>query len=139
MASLQELLAQRAQLEQEIHSLQSAERGKVISQIRQLMGEFGLTMADVSGKGSQPKISTVKGSTAHVKYRNHASGETWSGRGLQPRWLKAALAEGKSLTDFSVDAPAAPLAPVELPVVEEIKPTGPRRVKKEEATPPATH
>ncbi|WP_162247092.1 H-NS family nucleoid-associated regulatory protein [Rhizobacter sp. Root404] len=35
-----------------------------------------------------------------VKFR---SGENaWSGRGSQPKWLKAALAEGKALSDFAV-------------------------------------
>ncbi|MGZ5206346.1 MAG: H-NS histone family protein [Caldimonas sp.] len=37
-----------------------------------------------------------------AKYRNASTGESWSGRGLQPRWLKAALASGKKLTDFAV-------------------------------------
>ena len=37
-----------------------------------------------------------------AKYRNQATGETWSGRGLQPKWLKAAIAGGASLNDFAV-------------------------------------
>lgn len=32
--------------------------------------------------------------------------QTWSGRGLQPKWLKAALAEGKKLADFEVGTQA---------------------------------
>lgn len=36
---------------------------------------------------------------APVKYRDD-SGNTWSGRGLKPRWLKAALDSGRSLEDF---------------------------------------
>ena len=47
-----------------------------------------------------PKPGT-RGKVA-AKYRNSATGETWSGRGLQPRWLKAALATGKKLADFAV-------------------------------------
>ena len=31
-----------------------------------------------------------------------ATGTTWSGRGLQPKWLKAALASGRKLSDFAV-------------------------------------
>jgi DNA-binding protein H-NS len=30
-------------------------------------------------------------------------GETWSGRGLKPRWLAAAINEGKELQDFLID------------------------------------
>ena len=37
-----------------------------------------------------------------VKYRNPETGETWSGRGLMPKWLQAATAEGKTLVDFEV-------------------------------------
>lgn len=32
---------------------------------------------------------------------------TWTGKGLQPRWLKTALANGKRLADFEVKASAA--------------------------------
>lgn len=39
-----------------------------------------------------------------VKYRNAETGETWTGRGLQPKWLKAALAAGAQLSDFAVQA-----------------------------------
>ena len=35
-------------------------------------------------------------------YRDALSGQTWSGRGLKPRWLAEALASGKSLSDFHV-------------------------------------
>jgi DNA-binding protein H-NS len=40
------------------------------------------------------------------KYRNPDNPtETWAGRGLQPRWLAAALKTGKKLEDFSITAP----------------------------------
>lgn len=37
-----------------------------------------------------------------VKYRDPATGSAWSGRGLQPAWLKAALASGRTLPEFLV-------------------------------------
>jgi DNA-binding protein H-NS len=37
-----------------------------------------------------------------AKYRDPATGTGWSGRGLQPKWLKAALADGRKLSDFAV-------------------------------------
>ncbi|SDY62090.1 DNA-binding protein H-NS [Lysobacter sp. yr284] len=37
------------------------------------------------------------------KYRNPANtGETWTGRGKQPRWLAAYTAQGKKLDDFLI-------------------------------------
>jgi|SRR5215471_5638421 len=39
------------------------------------------------------------------KYRNPDNpAETWAGRGLKPRWLAAALKQGKKLEHFSIDA-----------------------------------
>ena len=43
-----------------------------------------------------------------ARYRCPLTGSTWSGRGLQPAWLKAALANGQRLQDFDTQAlPAA--------------------------------
>jgi len=38
------------------------------------------------------------------KYRNPKGGETWAGRGKQPRWLTAQLKRGKKLDDFLISA-----------------------------------
>lgn len=98
MPKLTDLLAQKAALEKQIASAQREERQAAITQVKTLMAEHGLTLADL-GTRANPKSS---GRKVAPKYRNKASGETWSGRGLQPRWLKAALATGKKLTDFAV-------------------------------------
>lgn len=42
------------------------------------------------------------GKKVPVKYRNTETGDTWSGRGLKPRWLVAELDKGRSLDDFLV-------------------------------------
>jgi ParB-like chromosome segregation protein Spo0J len=53
-----------------------------------------------------------------VKYRNPLTGETWSGRGLQPKWLKASLALGHKLSDFDLAAKApAPATPKATPTI----------------------
>ncbi len=36
------------------------------------------------------------------KYRDSSTGETWTGRGKQPKWLSAALECGKKLEDFRI-------------------------------------
>jgi DNA-binding protein H-NS len=36
------------------------------------------------------------------KYRHPETGEIWSGRGLKPRWLTAAIKSGKSLEAFAI-------------------------------------
>ena len=88
--------ATQARLDMEKHM---EERQKAIDQIKTLMSEYGLSVADLSSRA--PKKSGGGGKVA-AKFRNKATGEAWSGRGLQPRWLKAALASGKKLADFAV-------------------------------------
>jgi len=43
-----------------------------------------------------------------IKYRNAMTGETWSGRGLMPKWLKVRLEEGHTLADFDTTAAKVP-------------------------------
>ncbi|MEF7615970.1 H-NS histone family protein [Aquincola sp. MAHUQ-54] len=101
MATLQELLAQKASLEKQIADTQREERANAIAKVKSIMSEHGLTVADLSQRApSAPRAEGTRKVAA--KYRNGETGETWSGRGLQPKWLKAALAEGKQLTDFAV-------------------------------------
>ena len=100
MAKLTDLLAQKATLEKQIADAQREERSGAIAQIKALMAEHGLTAADLNSRLGKTK--KTGGSKVAAKYRNKATGETWSGRGLQPRWLKAALASGKKLADFAV-------------------------------------
>lgn len=46
--------------------------------------------------------SPSRGQRAPIKFRNKKTGEAWSGRGLRPRWLVAALKSGRKLEDFAV-------------------------------------
>lgn len=102
MATLNELLAQKASLEKQIIDAQREEKAAAIAQIRALMAQFGLTPADLGSRAVvAPKRSGSTGKVA-AKYRNPATGDTWSGRGLQPKWLKAALAGGSQLSDFAL-------------------------------------
>ncbi|MFG6414880.1 H-NS family nucleoid-associated regulatory protein [Roseateles sp. DC23W] len=98
MSNLKELLAQRAALDEQINQTKDRERSEAIAKVKTLMSEYGLSIADLSTRTPKP----VKVSKVAAKYRNQATGETWSGRGLQPKWLKAAVAGGAKLTDFAV-------------------------------------
>ena len=50
----------------------------------------------VRGRGS-----VLKGKKVPPKYRS-PSGDTWAGRGAKPRWLVAAIKEGKRFEDFLI-------------------------------------
>lgn len=102
MSTLQQLLDQKAALEKQIETTRKQAKSEAIAQVKSLMSEYGLTSADLAGKTVGKPASSVKGSKVAAKYRNNSTGESWSGRGLQPKWLKAALASGRKLEEFAV-------------------------------------
>lgn len=85
MASLKDLLAQQAILQEQIESARKAERAGVIAQIRTIVDEYGLSeeMIFKAGRGPSPQ----SGKKVEPKYRNPATGQTWSGRGKPPAWI----------------------------------------------------
>lgn len=101
MASLQELIAQKEALEREIERTRNEDRTDAIAKVRAMMEQYGLTLSDLSSRPG-PKTRSTPTKKVAAKYRNSATGDSWSGRGLQPKWLKAALASGRKLADFAV-------------------------------------
>lgn len=102
MTALKDLLTQKAELEKQIELLSQTQRSDAISQIRTLMADHGLTLADLTAKPSGAKSSAATGRKLAPRYRDPDSGSTWSGRGLRPKWLQAAIESGRKLEDFAV-------------------------------------
>ena len=100
MSTLQQLLDQKAELDKKIESTRRQERSDAIAQVKTLMDQHGLVVADLGLRAG--KTAARKGSKVAAKYRNSITGETWSGRGLQPKWLKSALENGGKIDDFAV-------------------------------------
>lgn len=60
-----------------------------------------------NGKVGRPRTShPLKGAKVAPKYRG-PGGETWAGRGAQPRWLSALLKQGSKLEDFAISKVAS--------------------------------
>ena len=108
MPTYHELKAQAESLLLQAQELREKEKAAAIADIRAKMAEFDLSMADISGtkparsgreRGSAKR--RTKGVKLPPKYADD-QGNTWSGRGIKPRWLQQALADGKSLEHFAV-------------------------------------
>jgi len=56
-------------------------------------------MTEITLQAAPAKVTSRR--QPAVAYRDPESGQTWSGRGLKPKWLAAALASGKTLADFA--------------------------------------
>lgn len=102
-AQLVKLEAEATALRRQAEGIRNSERAAVIDELVKKIAEYGLTAADLKlsarvGRGKK----TVTSTKAPAKYRG-PNGEEWSGgRGRKPAWVTAALAAGKSLSEFEV-------------------------------------
>jgi DNA-binding protein H-NS len=100
MASYQEIINQIESLKQQAEEARKQELASAIAEIKRIMAQFGISAADLgfSGRGGKK----VRGSSLGAKYRDPASGKTWSGRGRRPAWVAVLEAEGKSLESCKI-------------------------------------
>ena len=107
MQTYAELMAQIQTLQKQAEELRQAELASVIAEIRQKIRDYGLTAADLGlvaapAKSDEPSRAG-KRAAVKPKYEDPASGKTWSGRGVMPKWMKAALDAGHSREEFLID------------------------------------
>lgn len=116
MGKKEDLLAKRQmtraaaeEADREYQALLAEEKESVIERIKSEMVEYGITTADLNPRTPSDRSAAerragkgTKRGPAPVKFKNPATGETWSGRGQKPRWLVSAEAGGKKVEDFAV-------------------------------------
>jgi DNA-binding protein H-NS len=95
--SYKDLLAQREALEQAITQARQNEIASAVLQVRGLVAEYGLTAQDIfpSRVGKSGAVKAV--SKVAAKYRDPATGQTWTGRGKAPKWI-----DGKDRAPFVI-------------------------------------
>ena len=109
MKTYQSMKAQIAKLEKEAEALRRQELKTVVAQVRQVIAEYGLTASDLGmngGRGTARVAKARRPMAGAAKYRDPATGQTWTGHGRPPAWIAAA----KDRDAFLIDAPAAPKA-----------------------------
>ncbi len=98
MATYKELKAQAEALLQQAEAARRAEIAAVVAEIQAKMREYGITLADLRGGAKKSKSRAA----VAAKYRNPATGESWSGRGRAPKWLADEMAKGRARDEFLV-------------------------------------
>src|SRR5215213_4529434 len=87
-----------AEAERQRETRRESGKRELVEQFRAKAAEMGLSLEELLGNGVQPSRPQGKGRSGRkaasasrlaVKYRDPDTGETWSGRGRVPRWLKA--------------------------------------------------
>jgi DNA-binding protein H-NS len=85
-------------LREEVESALSGYR----STLEEQLASIGGSIASLGGNIVRRGRGALKGMKVAPKFRG-PGGETWAGRGAKPRWLVAAIKEGKKLEDFAIE------------------------------------
>jgi DNA-binding protein H-NS len=117
MSKLIDIQSQIANLQKQAEEIRSKEFETTIVEIRQKMAAFGITVKDLQSTkvkakskpsrkpkavGADKPVKVKKASaTVAAKYRG-PNGETWSGRGLTPKWLATLIAQGSSKEQYLI-------------------------------------
>ena len=98
MSTYQSLLQQKSELDALIAEAQHREKSQAVAQARALVDQYGLNVDDVFGKKNTTAARTAGArATVAPKYRDPATGATWTGRGREPVWIK-----GKDRTAYAI-------------------------------------
>jgi DNA-binding protein H-NS len=120
MPSYSDLISQIEDLKKQAERTRKEEFSSVIKTIKKQIADYGITAADLGlsakpaaskrgGKkaaatkpGRKPRArSASKGAKVAPKYRDEL-GNTWTRRGKMPKWLAAAMAQGRALDSFKI-------------------------------------
>ncbi len=87
MSTYKDLLQQRDSLEKQISEARSREFSDAVSRARAIVGEYDLAPQDIFPALRLRNAGAPKSKVA-AKYRDPATGSTWTGRGKAPRWIQ---------------------------------------------------
>ena len=120
MSNLIDLQSQIQKLQKQANEIKAKEFSATVQDILAKMQAFGITVKDLqtakpakSAKGTRgrpaaagktaraPKAAKKASNPVAAKYRG-PNGETWSGRGLTPKWLATLVAQGQAKETFLI-------------------------------------
>jgi DNA-binding protein H-NS len=118
MSNLIDIQTQIQKLQKQASEIKAREFDATVRDILAKMEAFGISVKDLQiatikpkgrgrpagkGKSADKPIGKKKtaGSVVAAKYKG-PNGETWSGRGLTPRWLSALIAQGQNKESFAI-------------------------------------
>lgn len=121
MSNLIDIQSQIEKLQKQAQEIRSKEFSSTVQDILAKMQAFGITVKDLqtakpgkAAKGGRAKGKATAGKKAvralkksgvavAPKFRG-PNGETWSGRGLTPKWMSALIAQGQTKESFVIHA-----------------------------------
>ena len=99
MSQYKAILDQIEELKRQAEDVRKQEIAGAIAEIRRIMVEFGITIADLGDTRSSRGKARLAG---QARYRDPASGKTWTGRGRRPAWVLELEGRGGNVEEFRI-------------------------------------
>jgi len=88
----EEIQAKIADLQAQAERVKREEKQQAIDAARAMISSYGITAKDLGlDKAPKGKAGPKPGGKIPAKYRDPASGATWSGRGKTPKWFNGSF------------------------------------------------
>lgn len=104
MNDLIEIQSQIEKLQKQANEIKAQEFDKTVQDILTKMNAYGISVKDLDMVKARTRKTTPTGSKSAAAKFKGPNGETWSGRGLTPRWLSALVAQGRAKDEFAITA-----------------------------------
>ena len=113
MKNLIDIQSQISTLQKQANEIKARDFDATVQEILAKMDAFGITVKDLvptkrrgakvkaAVSGKKPAAAKKPAHPVPAKFRG-PEGETWSGRGLMPRWLAALVAQGQPKENFAI-------------------------------------
>lgn len=109
--SLQALAEYKEKIEKAFLEKQIENKNQILDQIKTLVNTGGITPQELAAhlgitfgtaEPTEKPARKSKGQKVDPKYSDPATGKTWTGRGMRPKWFSAYIEQGRKAEEFEV-------------------------------------
>lgn len=103
LETVETVRAQLIEAEKRVEELRARLKHLATEEIRRVMRGASIRPEEIGQLLAEPpRRARRKGNDEHAAYRHPETGQTWSGRGRRPEWVKQHLENGGDLRDLAV-------------------------------------
>ena len=113
--SLEALADYKEKIEKAFREKQVENKKQALDQIKTQVDTCGITPQELAthlgftlgtAEAAEKPARKSKGQKIDPKYSDPATGKTWTGRGMSPKWMKAYIEQGRDAKEFEIKTSA---------------------------------
>ena len=104
MSTLIDIQKQIAELQAQAAEIKASELNEKLAMIKETMAAYGIKIEDLQDKATKAtrQVGSKSTNPAPAKFSG-PNGESWTGRGLMPKWMTALVADGHKKEEYLIN------------------------------------